>query len=253
MKPGLLTPWVRLQIFLRSLFIQASFNPEGLQNLGLLYALYPALKVLYPDSKAQALAVERHLAAFNTHPYVAAGIVGGILYYEERVARGEADPSQVVAFKSSLMGPLAAMGDGFFWLSLKPAVGAVSVVTVPWLGAWSALLFVVLYNLVHLSTRGWLFVQGCRHGEGIVEKLAKINVAAWGQRLREIAAACAGGLAAWQAIRFGSVESEWAGPILVGGCLVTGGVAYTLVARAFNPYLVLYCVALLAGTAGAWL
>jgi PTS system mannose-specific IID component len=248
-----LNRWVRARILFRSLFIQASFNPEGMQNLGLLYALYPGLQVLYPEPAAQSLAVKRHLATFNTHPYVAAAIVGGILFHEERVAKGEESPDKVVSFKSSLMGPLAAMGDGFFWLSLKPAVGAVSVATVPWLGIWAALLFVALYNLVHLSTRAWLFVQGYRYGDGVVEKLSKINIAGWGQRLRAVAAACAGALAAWQAIRFGSVESEWAAPVLAGACLLTGGVAYALVTRAINPYLVLYCAALLAGSAGAWL
>ncbi|MBX7113867.1 MAG: PTS system mannose/fructose/sorbose family transporter subunit IID [Myxococcaceae bacterium] len=253
MTPRALSSWVRLRIFMRSLFIQASFNPEGMQNLGLLYALYPALQVLYPKPEEQAAAVKRHLATFNTHPYVAAAIVGGILFHEEQVALGKEAPETVVSFKSSLMGPLAALGDGFFWLSLKPAVGALSVVTVPWLGAWSAALFIGLYNLVHLSTRAWLFVQGYRYGDGVVEKLSKINVAAWGQRLRALAAGCAGGLAAWAAIRFGSVESDWAAPVLVGACLATGGAAYTLVTRAINPYLVLYCAALLAGSAGAWL
>lgn len=38
-----LNRWVRARVLFRSLFIQASFNPEGMQNLGLLYALYPAL------------------------------------------------------------------------------------------------------------------------------------------------------------------------------------------------------------------
>ena len=40
---------VQLRVFLRSLFLQACWNPQGMQNLGLAYALYPALERLYPD------------------------------------------------------------------------------------------------------------------------------------------------------------------------------------------------------------
>ena len=129
---------VLLRVFLRSLFLQASWNPKGMQNLGLAYALYPALEVLYPDPEKRGEAVQRHLTFFNTHPYVAAAIVGGVLYHEERISKGEEDPSRVNDFKRALMGPLAALGDGFFWLSLKPAVGAFCAALVPWLGAWAA-------------------------------------------------------------------------------------------------------------------
>ena len=80
---------VLLRVFLRSLFLQASWNPQGMQNLGLAYALYPALEQLYPDPEARRRRCSRHLVFFNTHPYVAAAIVGGVLYHEERIARGE--------------------------------------------------------------------------------------------------------------------------------------------------------------------
>ena len=35
--------------------------------------------------------MRRHLVFFNTHPYVAAAIVGGVLYHEQRIARGRGD------------------------------------------------------------------------------------------------------------------------------------------------------------------
>ena len=57
---------VLARVFFRSFFLQASWNPQGMQNLGLAYALYPALKKLYPEPEAQSAAVRRHLAFFNT-------------------------------------------------------------------------------------------------------------------------------------------------------------------------------------------
>ena len=252
--PRALSRMVLLRVFLRSLFLQAEWNPQGMQNLGLAYAVYPALKALYPEPAQQALAVRRHLAFFNTHPYVAAAIVGGVLFHEERIARGEESPELVVKFKSALMGPLAALGDGFFWLSLKPAAGAVCAALVPWMGAWAAVLFLVLYNLVHLTFRARLYFLGLKLGDQLVGAVGRANLPARGARLRALAAASAGGLAAWLAIDFGKkMGGIGGGSLLAGVCLAMGVLAYFLVVKRIPNYVVLYSAAILAGAAGAFL
>jgi PTS system mannose-specific IID component len=110
---------VILRVFLSSMFLQASWNPKGMQNLGLAYALYPALEVLYPDPEARGEAVQRHLTFFNTHPYVAAAIVGGVLYHEERISKGEEDPSRVDEF-SAPDGSAGGAGRRPFWPPSSP-------------------------------------------------------------------------------------------------------------------------------------
>ena len=244
---------VLLRVFLRSLSLQASWNPKGMQNLGLAYAVFPALEQLYPDKKALEAAVQRHLVFFNTHPYVAAAIVGGVLYHEQRIARGEDPPDKVVAFKTALMGPLAALGDGFFWLSLKPAVGAVCAALVPVLHAWAALLFLILYNLVHFTLRARLYWMGLVLGDRLVEAVARANLPTRGARLRSLAAASAGGLAAWLAVDLGRTAGGDHAPWLVAGCLVSGVVSYMLVQQRVPNYVVLYLAAGLACAAGAFL
>ena len=241
------------RVFFRSLFLQASWNPQGMQNLGLVYALFPALEELYPEKAAQEVAVRRHLVFFNTHPYVAAAIVGGVLYHEQRIAQGEEPPDRVVAFKSALMGPLAALGDGFFWLSLKPAVGAVCAALVPVLHAWAAVLFLVLYNLVHLSLRARLFWLGLSLGDRLVEAVARANLPSRGAKLRAVAAGSAGGLAAWLAAAFGTNAGGQYAPLLWAVCLAVGVASYVLVARRVPNYVVLYVAAGLACAAGAFL
>lgn len=253
---------VLLRVFLRSLLLQASWNPQGMQNLGLVYALFPALKEIYPHPDQQMAAVRRHLAFFNTHPYVAAAILGGVIFHEQRIARGEEGPERVLAFKTALMGPLAALGDGFFWLSLKPAVGAFCAALVPFFplvtgntrdGAWAAVVFLVLYNLVHLTFRWRLFRMGLSLGDRLVESVARANLPKRGARLRAIGAASAGALAAWLAIVFGrNEEASWA-PLLASGCLVMGAGSYWLVAKRISRYAALYAAAGLAAIAGAFL
>jgi PTS system mannose-specific IID component len=248
-----LSRWVLFRVFMRSLFLQAAWNPQGMQNLGLAYALYPALERLYPDHDQRMTAVRRHLVFFNTHPYVAAAIVGGAVFHEERISRGEESPERVVAFKAALMGPLAALGDGFFWLSLKPAVGALCAALVPVLGAWAAVLFLVLYNLVHISLRTRLYLLGLTLGDRLVEAVARAKLPARGAVLRAVAAASAGGLAAWLAIVFGMQQGGVGGLFLALGCLGLGAASYVLVGVKLPRYLVLYLAALLAGAAAVFL
>ena len=81
-----------LRMFWRSLFLQASWNPRGMQNLGFAYAMGPALDELYPDPAARAKATARHLEFFNCQPYMAAAILGGAARVEERVAAGREHP-----------------------------------------------------------------------------------------------------------------------------------------------------------------
>jgi mannose PTS system EIID component len=251
--PPPLSRGVRLRVLVRSLFLQASWNPKGMQNLGLAYAVYPALEELYPDLEAREAALRRHLVFFNTHPYVAAAIVGGVLFHEQRIAAGEETPDKVVAFKAALMGPLAALGDGFFWLSLKPAAGALCAALVPLLGVWAAVLFLALYNVVHFSLRARLYWLGLSLGDRLVEAVARANLPARGARLRALAAASAGGIAAWLAATFGAHAGGASAPLLAAGCLGMGVLAYLLVSRRVPSYAVLYLAAALACAAGAFL
>jgi len=237
---------------MRSFFIQAGFNPQGLQTLGLVYALEPVLKALYPDPHTEQQALERHLTPFNTHPYVAAAFVGGIVRYEQRIAKGTASPEDVARFKTGLMGPLAALGDGFFWLSLRPLVSAVGVAMVPLLSVWSVVLFVVLYNAVHLSLRAGLFRLGLDLGEGIVSRLAALKVPAWSIRMRALAVGLVAGVGAWLSVRFGAQggppRSQF---ILAFGCFTFGVLATVFAERRVSPYLLLYALSAVAVVVGA--
>ena len=78
----------RFNIMLRSQFLQGSWNYERMQNGGWAYAIIPALKKLYPNKDDASAALKRHLEFFNTHPYIAAPILGVTLALEEERANG---------------------------------------------------------------------------------------------------------------------------------------------------------------------
>ena len=78
----------RRSVMLRSQFLQGSWNYERMQNGGWAFSLIPALRKLYPNKEDASAALKRHLEFFNTHPYIAAPILGVTLALEEDKANG---------------------------------------------------------------------------------------------------------------------------------------------------------------------
>jgi mannose PTS system EIID component len=218
------------RVFWRCLFLQAAWNRRGMQNLGFAYAIDPALRRLYADPARRNEALRRHLATFNCHPYTAAAIVGGAIHHEERVAAGQEPPGAPLAYKQVLQGPLAAVGDGFFWSGLRPFFGALAAVGTLALG-WPALVAaLVLYNAFHLWLRWTLFRAGYRSGDEVVVRLAALSLPAWASRLRDWGAVLCGVAAGAGALSAAGRISTWAG-VLVIAAAVAGIVALGLRAR----------------------
>ncbi|MCT7868399.1 MAG: PTS system mannose/fructose/sorbose family transporter subunit IID, partial [Lactobacillus iners] len=78
----------RWNVCWRSTFLQGSWNYERMQNGGWVYSLIPALRKLYPNKEDLSAALKRHLEFFNTHPYLAAPVIGVTLALEEEKANG---------------------------------------------------------------------------------------------------------------------------------------------------------------------
>jgi mannose PTS system EIID component len=208
-----------LRVFWRSLFLQAAWNPRGMQNMGFAAAMEPALQELYPDPAVRARATQRHLEFFNCHPYMAAAILGGAVRLEEDVARGLADPRSVSAFKSALGPPFAALGDGFFWLALRPAAALTAAIAEPYLGLWCVAVFLLLYNGVHILARTWLFFSGYRRGVGIVEAVSRAHFPEATALLKGCAAVLAGAIAARSVLIAGMPHRPWHA-VLIGGLIL---------------------------------
>jgi len=208
---------IRLRVFFRTLLLQATWNRRGMQNLGMAFALLPAFEYLYPDEHARTSAMARHLGFFNSHPYLGSAIVGGTLHHEERVAAGQTRPEAVDAFKQALMGPFAAVGDSFFWLSLRPFAGLFAAVLAPFIGLWAVALFLFLYDVPHLLLRARLFSLGYRKGDRVVESVARIGLPALGARLRGASAFFAGGAVV---VSLSLIEKEGAPPLPAAAALV---------------------------------
>jgi PTS system mannose-specific IID component len=232
--------------FWRSLFLQAAWNRRGMQNLGFAYAIDPALRALYPDPARRRDALGRHLGFFNCHPYTAAAILGGAIHHEERVAAGVEASGAPLAYKATLQGPLAAIGDGFFWTALRPFFGALAALGALLFG-WPAVVVVLtIYNAIHLALRIGLFRTGYRQGDAVVGAIAGLCLPVLADRLRLGGAALCGLSAAAIAARADLLMR--AGAVLVA--VLAAGLGYLALARGARLLPTIYA-AILAGTGAA--
>lgn len=172
---------ILLRVLWRSFFFLAAANYQRMQNVGFGYAMLPALSRLYRGDALRA-AMARHLEFFNSHPYMAGLVLGAAIRIEEDIARGDSPPERVQRFKTQMMGPLAAIGDSFFWTSLRPLGAAIAIAGVLAGLAWAPLAFLAIYNLCHLAVRAGGLFAGYARAEQIVidiNKLGLVRLADW--------------------------------------------------------------------------
>ncbi|MHB8834695.1 MAG: PTS system mannose/fructose/sorbose family transporter subunit IID [Candidatus Methylomirabilia bacterium] len=161
------------RIFLRSLLVQSSWNFSGLQNLGFFYMTWPALsRRRLPAAEIERVGV-RHLGNFNTHPYFAGLVAATVIRHEECGGTDEA----VEGLKRSLMCALGAVGDEFFWATLRPFSAVLALPAALAGNVWAPLLMLAVYNVPHFSVRVWGIRAGLEQGCGVVEMLQRLPLA----------------------------------------------------------------------------
>jgi len=233
----------------RSLFIQATNNYERMLSFGFLFALWPAVKMIYPDAEGRRRAAIRHLAFFNTQPYFANCILGVVTHAELR--GGENVAGEVAGIKEAMMGAFGALGDDLFWAGLMPAAALLALLTyglAPEYAVAGALAALVAYNGFHLWARVRMFAVGLRLGRHITNYLRLLRLPRFVVTVKVVASALLGGFAAVVVWRAG-VSASWA----VGGvAALTAAVAtffmQSLRARPGLCWYVVMAAAVIAGT-----
>ena len=163
----------RQKVWWRSQFLQGSWNYERMQNLGWAYSLIPAIKKLYTKKEDQAAALERHLEFFNTHPYVAAPIMGVTLALEEERANGvEIDDAAIQGVKIGMMGPLAGIGDPVFWFTVRPILGALGASLAASGNLVGPLLFFFGWNAIRIAFLWYTQEFGYKAGSEITKDMS---------------------------------------------------------------------------------
>lgn len=183
-----------LRVYLRSFLIQASWSFDRMQSLGFAYTILPALKKLYPNGEELRSRLNLHMEYFNTQPYLASFILGATVRMEEDRAAGRIGTIDVSDMKNTLMAPLGALGDSFFWGALKPLLILISVAMVMAGTWWAPLLFLVLYNSLHLWLRADVLVWGYRSAGDVFSLMERYRFARMARLFKAISLSVLGGM-----------------------------------------------------------
>lgn len=230
-----------IRIFLRSLFIQSSFNFWRLQNMGFAFAVIPLIKYAGMGAVQTSQLLNRHLQSFNTHPYLTGPVLGSVVKLEEEAG----DVRQVSDLKKTLMGPYAAMGDTFFWGAWRPfsAIGAV-VLTIEGV-LWAPLIFLLLYNSVPFYVRLKGFVEGYRRGMRGIDFISGLNLPGLAGKVRWLSVILLGLLT--MLLSQGAGNAYPAVPELLRGAFVLGVIllCFWMITRGISAMKILYGTAAL--------
>ncbi len=156
---------LRLSMFARSFFLQSVWNPRGMQNVGLCFALMPLARSLSKSERQEFMI--RHMGFFNTNPTMASYVIGAVAR-AEMTGRGALELDDI---KLTMGGPLGMAGDSLMWGAVRPAAGLIAALVAMcalYGGSWSVwqapLALLVAYNVPHLYLRGRGIWVGWRLG-----------------------------------------------------------------------------------------
>jgi len=234
------------RILLRSLLVQSSWNFAGLQNLGFFFMTCPALARRRLPAAEFARVASRHLGNFNTHPYFAGLVAATVIRNEESGGTDEA----LDGLKRSLMCALGAVGDEFFWATLRPFAAVVALPAALAGVVWAPLLMLAVYNVPHFGVRAWGIRAGLGGGTGVVEMLRRLPLSRAQPALGAATAALVGFL-----VGAAALDQTWG--LLPGQGLISVGVAVSaflllmaIQSRGLGQGRLLACLSALAALAG---
>jgi PTS system mannose-specific IID component len=162
------------RVFLRSLTLQASYNDQRMQNLGLLASLAPWLRGQSLDREQMRRICRRYYGYFNTNPYLANFVVGGLLRLEhERLGGAVVTDRMVAGFRDTLARACGSLGDQLFWLGLRPALMMLACL-LALVGRWELILaLLAIFALAQFALRRRALALGYGLGSDVVDILAR--------------------------------------------------------------------------------
>lgn len=101
-----------------------------------------------------------HMGFFNTHPFLVTFVIGIILAME----RSKQDVNSIQSTKIAVGAPLGGIGDAMFWLTLLPICGGIGASLALQGSILGAVVFLVMFNVVHFGLRFGLAHYAYRMG-----------------------------------------------------------------------------------------
>ena len=167
-------------------WVQTCYNYERMMGMACAHTFLPVVKYLYPNDKEKQIdLMTREMEFFNVHPEFGSCILGLAISLEEEKAMGKDIPNEFITnIKTSLMGPLAGVGDTIWQGVLIPILLAFCIdITLSGGGnIWGAIAYAILMLVITYAFSYVNFMFGYRAGssaimdfleKGLLNKLLK--------------------------------------------------------------------------------
>ncbi len=157
----------------------ADFTMVKMEGNTYAYCMLPIINEVYGDNEELATeAFVRNTEFFNTHAS-AAGLNLGLSYAleRERAKNPEAvTPEMITNIKTSLMGPLAAVGDSIFFNCIRVIAAGIGISLAAQGNALGVLLFVAIYGGGFLAVKWYLINLGYTLGTNAITKAFETGI-----------------------------------------------------------------------------
>lgn len=160
------------KMFWRSFTLFAPLCHAKHGGMGFCYSLMPFINKFYKNEDDKKAALTRHVVWFNTTNNVVTFIMGLCASMEkENSQRDDFDADSINAVKSSLMGPLAGIGDSLFWGVLRVVAAGIVLGLASQGNVLAPILFLLIYNIPSIACRYYLGFLGYSLGAKYIQQL----------------------------------------------------------------------------------
>lgn len=178
--PNKLTKKELKQIFIRSCQLDISWDYERQQHIAYAYAMTPVIRRLYPgeENKQQRIeALKRGLEFMAITPQLSTLLMGiNAAMEEENVANEGFDGNSINAVKTSLMGPLAGIGDSLIPGTLRIIAAGIAISFAATGNVLGPILYLLIFNIPAFIVRYYGLRFGYHFGSSFIEKIAQSGI-----------------------------------------------------------------------------
>ncbi len=168
-------------------FLQASWNREGMQSMGMAVCALPWARRRGLRGAELAGWLRARLDYANTNPYLAGLALAPALRLSE-----EGDETGARRLETTLSRVLGAVGDALFWEGLRPAWALLTLTAAFVLGPWAVLAGWLVFAGAMGLLRQWCWSQGWQRGGRVIELVDRPVVGRVVEASASVAAAAAG-------------------------------------------------------------
>jgi len=144
--------------------VQASWSYAGSQGVG----FCTVLLALARDPKLRSRLWQEYRGAFNTNPLLAGPLAGIVMHHESRGEPG------VARLSSPLQSSLGAVGDLFFWRTLRPGLSVAAVASAGFVPVLGPLVLLVPFAVVGQGVRGLGLLRGLARGKTAALEITRL-------------------------------------------------------------------------------